>query len=74
MSLNVDQMNNIVSLLYYVFNILISFTDNYRLLAQLQFQDNLAMIDNIEDIKGLCYFGMTLYFYEPFVSDYCHYF
>ena len=62
MSLNVDQMNNIVSLLYYVFNILISFTNNYRLLAQLQFQDNLAMIDNIEDIKGLCYFGMTLYF------------
>ena len=55
-------------------NILISFTNNYRLLARIQFQDNLAMIDNIEDIKGLCYFGMTLYFYEPFVSDYCHYF
>ena len=45
-----------------------------RKIAQLQLQDNFAMIDNIEEIKGLRCFGMTLYFYEPFVSDYCHYF
>ena len=29
----------------------VSFTNKYRTIAQLQFQDNFAMIDNIEEIK-----------------------